>query len=404
MYVSRDLEKRIKSALKSFPVVAVTGPRQTGKSTMLKKILGAEYNYITFDDPLIRERAIDDPLLFLSTAGEKVIIDEIQYVPQILSYIKIKVDENRTVKGRFVITGSQQFNLIKNLNETLAGRIALFKLLPFGYNEIRYADTLKTGIIKPEDYFTHAALNGMFPELWVNKTIDAKLWFASYLQTYLERDIRTLYNLGNLRDFTRFIRLLAANCSQILNLSSYAGNIGVSVATVKSWLSILEAGNMIYILEPYYKNQGKRIIKSPKVYWTDTGLVSYLTGIYNKEHLFNGPMAGALFENLVVQETVKSFYNKGAIPEIYYLRTSNSVEVDLIIEHENRLYPYEIKLTKTPKLSMAKHLSRLQKLFPGLNFQKGTIVSLSDESYQLTSDVEVKSFYDFIASLEDVIG
>ena len=400
MYVSRDIEKGILKALETFSVVAVIGPRQTGKSTLLKSMLGNEYSYVTFDDPLVRERAIDDPVLFLSTLGDKAIIDEIQYVPQILSYIKIQVDENRKLKGKYVITGSQQFNLMKNVNETLAGRIALFTLLPFNANEINKIDFLKDKLFKSEDYFVYSSLNGLFPEPCVNNNIDIRLWFASYIQTYLERDIRTLYNLGNLRDFTRFIKLLASNCSQILNLSSYARDIGVSVATIKSWLSILEAGHIIFILEPYHKNLGKRMIKSPKVYWNDTGLVCYLTGIYNKEHLLNGPMAGALFENHIIQETIKYFYNAGLQPNIYYLRTSNRLEIDLIIEHENKLFPFEIKLTKSPKISMTKQLNSFKELFSGLKIQKGTIISLSVESYALTKTVDVKNFYDYIDSLK----
>ena len=400
MYINRDIEKGIIKALKSFSVVAVIGPRQTGKSTLLKSLLGNDYSYTTFDDPLVRERAIDDPVLFLSTLGDKAIIDEIQYVPQILSYIKIQVDENRMQKGKYVITGSQQFNLMKNINETLAGRIALFTLLPFNANEINRIKNLKDKLFKSEDYFVHSSLNGLFPEPCVNNNIDIKLWYASYIQTYLERDIRTLYNLGNLRDFTRFIKLLASNCSQILNLSTYARDIGVSVATIKSWLSILEAGHIIFILGPYHKNLGKRMIKSPKVYWNDTGLVCYLTGIYNKEHLLNGPMAGALFENLIIQETIKCFYNAGQKPNIYYLRTSNGLEVDLIIEHENKLFPFEIKLTKSPKISMTKQLNSFKELFSELTIQKGTIISLSEESYPLTKTVDVKNFDDYITSLK----
>jgi predicted AAA+ superfamily ATPase len=400
MYVNRDIERNIKKALQAFSVVALIGPRQTGKSTMLKSLLGKEYSYISFDDPMVRERANDDPVLFLSTLGEKAIIDEIQYVPQILPYIKIKVDENRPLKGRFVITGSQQFNLMKNVNETLAGRIALFTLLPFNSNEINKIEFLKDKLKKSEDFFVYSSLNGLYPEPVVNGKMDVKLWYASYIQTYLERDIPTLYNLGNLRDFTRFIKLLASRCSQILNLSTYARDIGVSVATIKNWLSILEAGNVIFILEPYYKNLGKRMIKSPKVYWNDTGLVCYLTGIYNKEHLLNGPMSGALFENHILQETIKSFYNEGLKPNIYYFRTSNGFEIDLIIEQNNELYPIELKFTKSPKISMTKPLNSFQALFPELNIQKGTIVSLSEESYALTAAVEVKNYNDYINSLK----
>jgi len=399
MYIHRDIEPILIKSLKSFPVVALTGPRQTGKSTLLRTLFRDGYQYISFDDPLVRDRAVDDPVLFISNLEGKVILDEIQYVPGLLPYLKMKVDEERRSKGRFILTGSQQFNLMKDISETLAGRIALFTLLPFSCSETRKIEGEKASPVRTGDFFVYASLNGLFPEICVNKEMDARLWYGSYLQTYLERDIRTLYNPGNLRDFTRFIKLLASRCSQVLNLSTYARDIGVSVNTIKSWLSVLEASQLIYILEPYYKNPGKRVTKSPKVYWNDLGLVCYLTGIYTGEHLFNGPMAGALFENLVIQETVKHFFNKGHRPNLYYMKVEGAFEIDLLMEREDSLLPFEIKLTKSPNPGMATGLNRFMEAFPGLDVRKGTIICLADSTHPLTKTVDATNLMSYINML-----
>ncbi len=218
--------------------MAVTGPRQAGKSTLLKHCL-PDYTYVTLDDPFYREQAHSDPLFFLDSLGERAIIDEIQLAPSLLSYVKIRVDSRRSVKGQYVFTGSQQFGLIKNLSDSLAGRIALLELLPLSVTEKRRHLPISDAV----GLFSHAALTGSYPELVVDEAVDLLSWYASYLQTYLERDIRTLYNIGDLRDFQRFVRLLAAHSGQQLNMSGYSRDLGISVPTVKSWLSILEASS-----------------------------------------------------------------------------------------------------------------------------------------------------------------
>lgn len=400
MYVNRRIESILTKSLESFPVVAVTGPRQTGKSTLIRTHFEREYKYITFDDPLIRERALDDPKFFIDNLPGKVILDEIQHVPQLLSYIKIKVDENRNKKGRYILTGSQQFTMMKEVSETLAGRIALLTLLPFSFPEISEGNPPVKEFNSTEAFFRFATLNGLYPEPGLNEKMEVKLWYGSYLQTYLERDIRSIYNLGNLRDFTRFLRLLASNCSQVMNLSAYSRNLGVSSNTIRNWLSILEASQIIYILNPYYKNLGKRITKSPKIYWTDLGLVCYLSGINSEDQLFHGPMAGPLFENLIIQETIKHFYNQGVRPNLYYLRTSNGLEVDLIIEQNNLLHPYEIKLSKSPRISMTKNLKAFGELFSSLNPSNGKLISLSGDSFPVSQAVDGISFFDYVNSLD----
>lgn len=400
-YINREIEGILKNSLNNFPSMALTGPRQSGKSTLLKNIFGNEFNAISFDDPVVRERATADPKLFIESAGEKIIFDEIQYVPQILSYIKILIDKDRQKYGRFIITGSQQFTLIKNLGDTLAGRIALFELLPFNINEKRQISFLKDKLYDTQSSFIHSCLRGSFPEIAINSDIDSSVWYGSYFQTYLERDIRTIYDIGSLREFQLFFQLLASRCAQILNLSSFANDLGVSVNTIKKWISILEASKIIYLLHPYYKNLGKRIIKSPKVYFLDIGLVCYLTGLKTKEHLLNGPLAGALFENFVIQETVKNFFNRGKRANLFYLRTNNNVEVDLIIEKNLELYPFEVKLTKTPNMGMAGSIEKLKNIFSKLKINSGKIISLSEQDMLLTKDVSVVNIDSYLKHLNN---
>jgi predicted AAA+ superfamily ATPase len=397
-YVTRDIEARLMRLLTSSPCVAVTGPRQAGKSTLLRHCL-PDYAYVTLDDPLYRDQAHSDPQFLLDSLGERAIIDEIQLAPELLSYVKIRVDSRRSVKGQYLFTGSQQFGLIKNLSESLAGRIALLELLPMSVTEKRRQVTLADTAA----LFRHAALIGSYPELVVDDAVDLSSWYASYLQTYLERDIRTLYNIGDLRDFQRFVRLLAARCSQQLNMSEFSRELGVSVPTVKSWLSILEASRVIYLLPPYYTNLGKRIIKAPKVYFIDIGLACALAGVQDESHLFNGPMAGPLFENFCVQETIKLFLGKGVQPPLYYIRTGNGLEVDLLIEPSaGVLLPVEIKLTKTPMPKQARTLTAFREFFAQLNPAPALLLSLAEETRVLTREVTAVTLDDYLQRLDKV--
>jgi predicted AAA+ superfamily ATPase len=398
-YIHRELEKILLKEIRQFPALVLTGPRQSGKSTLLKEILGKAYSLVSFDDPLLRERAISDPRLFLEEAGDKVAFDEIQYAPQLLSYIKILIDKNRHKRGRFVLTGPQQFNLIKNLGDTLAGRIALLNLLPFSLQEKEKISFLKHKLSNTQSHFIHACLRSSFPELSLHPQMNFEAWYGSYLQTYLERDVRTLYNVGSLREFQRFLQLLVTRCSQVLNLNSLASDLGVAVNTIKRWLSILEASQIIYFLMPYYRNLGKRITKSPKIYFLDSGLVCYLTGLRTKEHLLKGPLAGPLFENFCIQEIVKRFFNQGLRANLYYLRTHNGVEVDLIIEQKGTVFPLEIKLTKTPNRKMAEPIERFKKIFSKLDVRKGKIISLSEEEMLLSKDVSLQGLHSLLSEL-----
>ena len=288
--------------------------------------------------------------------------------------------------------------MIRNLGDSLAGRIALLDLLPFAADEVRQAIPLENGL----ELFTTASLTGAYPQLVTTPEIDRGLWYSSYIQTYLERDIRSLYDIGSLREFHRFMLLLAVRCSQILNMSSLATDIGVSVTTIKRWLSVLEAGRIIYLMPPYFNNLGKRITKAPKVYFLDTGLACYLAGMRDREQILIGPMAGALFENFCIQEVVKSFANRGEIPRISYLRTNNSLEVDLIIDMEAlRPLPVEIKLTRTPTGSMASGLTRYATLYANLNPKDGLILCSADGRRPLCRGVDAIGVLEFLEFLSN---
>jgi predicted AAA+ superfamily ATPase len=394
-YIPRDLEPVLHDVLKQYPAVAVTGPRQAGKSTLLQHVLPA-YSYITLDDPLARQQALDDPELLMDTAGRRMIIDEIQYAPSLLSHIKMRVDRQREKKGRFVLTGSQQFVLMKNLSETLAGRIGLLELAPFSISEAnragKAADTRRA--------FERACLRGSFPELLTQPRMDSRRWYASYVQTYLERDIRTVYDIGNLREFERLLQLLAARCAQTLNLTTLATDLGLAVNTIKRWISILEACRIIYLLPPYHSNLGKRIIKSPKVYFLDCGLVCYLTRLRDPGHLLNGPLAGPLFENFCVQEAFKVMLAKGVPPHLYYLRTKTGLEVDLLVEDpDGKVYPFEFKLARTPRREMGDAIARFRMEFKKLNPALGGVVTLSDQFLPLGRDARLLPLESFLSEI-----
>jgi len=289
--------------------------------------------------------------------------------------------------------------MIKNLGDTLAGRVAILELLPFSVYEKSKAMQKKL-FSGTEKVFVHACLCGSFPEIVVHKEIDSRIWYGSYIQTYLERDIRTLFNIGDLRDFQRCLQLIAARIGQLLNLSSLSVELGVAVNTVKKWISIMESTRIIYLLKPYYRNVGKRITKSPKIYFLDCGLVCYLLGINNKEFLIQGPLAGALFENFCIQETIKVILNHNKQARLYYLRSHNEFEIDLIIEKNGEIYPVEFKLTKTPKIEMGNAIKRFKQSFTNLPIMAGRIVSLCEESIPLSADISIESFNDYLDSLK----
>lgn len=347
-YIHREIESNLTKFLKFFPIVALTGPRQSGKSTLLQKML-PDYEYVTFDDFMVLEHFNEDPEGFMVQHKNRVIFDEAQKAPDIFTRVKKVVDENRQKKGIFVLSGSSQFTLLRHVSESLAGRIGLLSLLPLSRQEI------------PKTLQPQAIFKGGYPELVARKYESDNLWMSAYLSTYINRDVREIANIGDLHDFQRFIRLLAAQCSQQLNLSEIARDIGIAVSTVKRWISVLEASYIIFLLEPYHKNFGKRLIKAPKVYFYDTGIVSYLTGIKSATLFESGPMTGAIFENFVVAEIKKSLFHKNIDSDLYYLRSSSGLEIDLIVENGLNKTFMEIKSGSTYKAKMFDNINALRK-------------------------------------------
>lgn len=343
-YIHRNLEKILRKASKTFPAIVVTGPRQAGKTTLLKNLFGKTHRFLSLEQPEVRQKALEDPVGFFENNPPPLILDEIQYAPELLSYIKNRIDENRK-PGQWILTGSQQFPLMKGMSESLAGRVAVLTLLPFSYHE-KKGGISKEGPYHPFELFTWI-LRGGYPELTLNKNVDRELWVGSYLNTYLERDVRSLSNIGDLKLFQNFLKLCAIRTGQLLNASDVGRELGISSVTVKKWLSILEASHQIYLLSPYFENLGKRLVKTPKLYFLDTALVTELLGIHTETELTNSPHYGAIFETMIVSETIKFFMSSGKKAPLSFLRTHDGLEIDLIIEGANQVQPIEIKSTMT---------------------------------------------------------
>ena len=320
-----------------------------------------------------------------------MIIDEIQNVPDLLSYIKIQIDQNRKLKGQYILTGSQQFTLVADIHESLAGRLGIATLTPIAIEELN-----KTKISNWIDY----SLNGLYPELITDSKLEPKLWYSSYIETLLNKDIRDNLKKEHLGTYDRFIKLLATRCSQELIYQDLAKELGVSNLTIQSWVSLLERSQIIFLMQPYYKNLGKRIVKSPKIYFLDTGLVSYLSGNTNREIIQNGPMAGALFENFVVAEIYKYFCNRGIKPPLYHFRDSQGVEVDIVIEHEGKHLLFEIKSTMTPKKDHASGLEKVSKL---ISKSKTLVVCNVKNDTPLTSQVNAVHWLNIFEILGELV-
>jgi len=381
MYFSRKVEKLLLQALQQFPACLITGPRQAGKSTLLQNALQG-YRYVTLDDPLIRALANDDPELFFSRHPSPLIIDEIQYAPGLLPYLKMRVDANRREYGRYVLTGSQTFQLMKGVSESLAGRIAIFHLYPFNWDEVREVP----GHQKTDDQTcARQIIQGFYPEFFIKPSLDKNLWYGSYLATYIERDVRNIKAISDLGRFQTFIGLIAARAGKLLNYAEVAKECGISEPTVKDWISILESTYIVYILKPYHNNLTKRLVKTPKIYFVDTGLLCYLLGVDTEERFFKSAERGSIFENMVVMECVKQLAIQKERSQCFFYRTASGVEVDLIVEKNNGIDAYEIKLAKTLSRDMAQPLS----LFCNEHqVRKAAVVSLQEKSLPLMQNIE----------------
>lgn len=383
MYIKRHLEQVIQEMSKAFPVILLSGPRQVGKTTMLKRIAESNRQYVTLDNPIIRDLAQNDPELFIQRYTPPVLIDEIQYAPELLPYIKMHVDEHK-LKGGYWLTGSQMFHLMKGVSESLAGRVGIVNMLGLSNSEIlnqknqTYSTEFQALIEKNKTFENvkevyNRIYKGSMPALFETDQ-NIENYYASYVNTYLQRDIRDLTQVADELAFMRFMQSCAARTGQMVNYTELARDVGISSPTAKQWLSILITSGIVALVEPYFSNVLKRIVKAPKMYFLDTGLCAYLTRWTNPESLEISAMSGAFFETHVISEIIKTFYNSGKRPPIYYYRDSDKKEIDLIIEKDQTLYPIEIKKSGSPKRNAIQHFTVLEKT--GLKIGTGNVICL----------------------------
>ncbi|NBI13123.1 DUF4143 domain-containing protein [[Haemophilus] felis] len=370
MLYSRQILPLLQRIAQQFPAILITGPRQVGKSTLLKML--GDYGYVTFDDPVLLQQVKQEPTLFMLNHPFPLIIDEVQYAPEIFSSLKFEIDKQQK-NGLVMLSGSQAFHLMENVSETLAGRIAILKLQGFSLREIQQ-QTFNLPFVPNKDFLAQREKNlGEMPDIWriihqgymprlYQQETDWHIYYASYVATYIERDVRQLTNISSITDFTCFMTAIAARSGELLNYSNIAQDVSVSVDTIKRWTSILETSGIIYLLQPYSNNRLKRAIKTPKVYMLDTGLMAWLTKWLTPDTIQQGAKKGQFFETFVISEIIKSFYNQGIKPPIYFYRDTNQKEIDLVIEYDHCLYPIEIKTTASPNKQMAKHFSLLNQL------------------------------------------
>lgn len=378
IYLPREAEKLIREYLQAFPVIGIAGPRQSGKSTMLRHMFGSVYQFVTFDDFQVRQLFYDDPVRFMRMHPEKVIFDEVQSIPEIFSQIKLAVDADRDHYGKFILTGSGQFLLGKYVSESLAGRIGLIPLLPFQFSEI------------PENSRPESIYKGGYPELVVREYSHCHLWYKAYIETYLQKDLRQLLNITDLQAFGLFIRSLALSVGQPMNLSSISRDIGVSVNTLRRWLAVLETSYLIFMLHPFHRNLGKRLIKSPKVYFFDTGILSSFLGFETQRDWERSLLYGPLFENYIVSEVLKAKLHGGYSFHTSFIRTNHGDEVDLVIESGAGVRYVEIKAGCTYKSQFHGALTKF--LTPG---SKGYVV-YRGETNQLDTNLYAENYSRFL--------
>ena len=401
-YIDRSLEPVVRKAAREYSAVVLTGPMQSGKTTLLRHLFRETHRYVSLEPPDVRAAATDDPRSFLELNLPPVILDEVEYVPGLMPYIKERIDKSMGKTGQYLLTGYRNLLLSENITESLGRRAAILQLLPLSYREIAKTPQAnfpwETGARSGRHNFVfrdlwESFLKGGYPEIAANPRRDAACWHASYVQTWLERDLRSLRQIGDLTQFHRFLRALAARSAQLLNITDLARDLGLAVNTVKAWISVLEATCQIFILRPYFRNVGKRLVKTPKVYFADVGTLCYLVGLKDAEHAMSGPMGSAIFETAVVGEIMRRLSGRGERPHLYFWRTSTGVEVDLIVETAGKLIPIEIKMSATPDRSMARNIVSLRKDLYGRS-EKGFVVHPGDVTLTLVPDAVALPFAD----------
>lgn len=382
MFVNRTLVKSIIDGLKYYPVVAITGPRQSGKSTLLKQIL-SDYKYVSLENPDHRLFARKDPNGFLAQYGPKLVIDEAQLIPDLFSYIQTIVDDNKQM-GQYVLSGSQNFLLHSKIKQSLAGRVAIYKLFPFDISELK-----KVNLLTPE--YEETLFKGLYPALYT-RSIPTNLFYKNYLSTYIEKDVTDEFGITNSTMFIKFIRLCAGHVGQQVNYSEFSKILGVSLPTIRFWFSILETSYIIHLLQPHFNNFNKRLVKSPKLYFYDTGLVTYLLGIRNVEEFVMHSYKGALFENFIINEYVKQNYHLQLDKNFYYWKESSGNEVDLIIENGLKYDALEIKATKTIVPKLFKGLDKFKEISG--DFIHDKILVYGGNESQKRTNYTVKAWHD----------
>jgi uncharacterized protein len=386
--IKREISKKILELSEKFPVITVTGPRQSGKTTLLKNLFGNLF-YTSLENPETRMFAIQDPKNFLLQFSNGGIIDEAQLVPELFSYIQGIVDQSGKT-GQFILSGSQSFLLHNRISQSLAGRTAIFRLLPFSFEELRKADQMLTS-------YEANIFQGFFPRIY-DKKIDPSDFYPNYIQTYLERDVRSLQNIQDLNLFVRFLGLCAGRVGQLLDYTSLANDCGVSLNTVKSWISVLEASYILFLLQPHHSNFNKRLVKRPKLYFYDTGLCCSLLRIEDLSQLNNHYLKGSLFENLILCEFLKRRFNHGKPSNIYFWRDHRGMEIDLIIENANGLIPVEIKSAKTWNRGFFLNIEKWNS-YSGNSPENSHVIYGGDESVK-TSSGRLHSWN----SLDDIVA